>query len=125
MAIEWSGLSPEILIRLQRGSRTTLGAQLQTALRDAIRAGRLSPGERLPSSRGMATELGLSRGLVQACYEQLEAEGYLSARSGSGTRVALAATAPVAPPASTPAGAHLEISFTPGIPDLSSFPVRD
>src|SRR3954465_14556060 len=97
MAIEWSGLSPEILIRLQRGSRTTLGAQLQTALRDAIRSGRLRPGERLPSSRGMATELRLSRGLVQTCYEQLEAEGYLTARSGSATRVAPAATGPVLP----------------------------
>jgi len=125
MAIEWSGLSPEILIRLQRGSRTTLGAQLQTALRDAIRSGRLGPGERLPSSRGMAAELGLSRGLVQACYEQLEAEGYLTARSGSATRVAPAATDPVLPPAPAPVGPRLDLSFTPGIPDLSSFPMRD
>ena len=125
MAIEWSGLSPEILIRLQRDRRTPLGAQLQTALREAIRAGRLGPGERLPSSRGMAAELGLSRGLVQACYEQLEAEGYLSARSGSGTRVALAATDPVPTAAPAPAVPRLDISFTPGIPDLSSFPIRD
>src|SRR4051812_25478815 len=103
MAIEWSGLSPEILIRLQRGRGTTLGVQLQTALRDAIRDGRLRPGERLPSSRVMAAELGLSRGLVQTCYEQLEAEGYLTARSGSATRVAPAGGAPVLPaPAPVP-----------------------
>jgi GntR family transcriptional regulator/MocR family aminotransferase len=125
MAIEWSGLSPEILIRLQRGSRTTLGAQLQTALRDAIRSGRLRPGERLPSSRGMATELGLSRGLVQTCYEQLEAEGYLTARSGSATRVAPAATGLVLPTAPEEARPRLDLSFTPGLPDLGSFPMRD
>src|SRR5690242_8982293 len=100
MAVEWSGSSPEILVRLQRDSRTTLSAQLETELRAAIRSGRLQPGERLPSSRRMATELGLSRGLVQTCYEQLEAEGYLTARPGSATRVAAAAT--VSPPTTRP-----------------------
>ena len=57
-------------------------------MREAIRTGRLPVGERLPSSRELARELGVSRGLVQECYAQLIAEGYLESRVGSATRVA-------------------------------------
>ena len=63
-------------------------AQLETGLREAIRVGRLRPDARLPSSRALAAELGVSRRLVVEAYEQLAAEGYLLARRGSGTRVA-------------------------------------
>jgi len=78
MAIEWSGLSPELLIRLDRSAREPLRTQLETSLREAIRGGRLRAGERLPSSRELARELGVSRGMVQECYGQLLAEGYLT-----------------------------------------------
>src|SRR5919202_6964322 len=93
MGFEWSGLAPEILIRLDRSTRGTLGAQLQQELRDAVRSGRLAAGERLPSTRTLARELGVSRGLAQECYEQLVAEGYLLARPGAGTVVAGAGSA--------------------------------
>lgn len=88
MAIEWSGLSPELLIRIDRSAREPLRTQLETSLREAIRGGRLRAGERLPSSRELARELGVSRGMVQECYGQLLAEGYLTSRTGSATRVA-------------------------------------
>src|SRR5436190_14946669 len=88
MAIEWSGLSPELLVRLDRSAREPLRTQLEASLREAIRAGRLRAGERLPSSRELARELGISRGMVQECYGQLLAEGYLTSRTGSATRVA-------------------------------------
>jgi len=88
MAIEWSGLSPELLVRLDRSSGRPLRAQLEAAVRDAIRSGRLRGGERLPSSRELARELGVSRGIVQECFGQLLAEGYLTSRTGSATRVA-------------------------------------
>src|SRR5581483_6896248 len=88
MAIEWSGLSPDLLIRLDRSAREPLRTQLETSLREAIRGGRLRAGERLPSSRELARELGISRGMVQECYGQLLAEGYLTSRTGSATRVA-------------------------------------
>ena len=88
MAIEWSGLSPELLVRLDRSAREPLRSQLETGLREAIRSGRLRAGERLPSSRELARELGVSRGMVQECYGQLLAEGYLTSRTGSATRVA-------------------------------------
>ena len=88
MAIEWSGLSPELLVRLDRSASQPLRAQLEASLREAIRGGRLRAGERLPSSRELARELGVSRGMVQDCYGQLLAEGYLTSRTGSATRVA-------------------------------------
>ncbi len=95
------------------------------SLRDAIRSGRLSAGERLPSSRQMAQELGVSRGLVLECYTQLQAEGYLSAHDGSATRVAAGAQRAPALTPSAPVTKRLAIDFRPGCPDLSSFPRRD
>jgi GntR family transcriptional regulator/MocR family aminotransferase len=68
--------------------RGPLGEQLARALRDAIADGGLGAGTRLPASRDLAAELGVSRGLVVGAYEQLLAEGRLSARRGSGTFVA-------------------------------------
>ena len=88
MAIEWSGLSPELLVRLDRSAGRPLRAQLEGSLREAVRDGRLRAGERLPSSRELARALGISRGMVQECYGQLLAEGYLTSRTGSATRVA-------------------------------------
>jgi GntR family transcriptional regulator / MocR family aminotransferase len=96
---------------------------LERALREAIRAGRLPPRTRLPSTRTLAAELGLARGTVSAAYDQLVAEGYLSARTGSGTVVAgfgqrPAATAPVLPARVDPPGYDLR----PGSPELTTFP---
>src|SRR3984885_6445089 len=139
MAIEWSGLSPELLMRLDRSASIPLRAQLEAALRDAIRAGRLRAGERLPSSRELAHALGGARGMVQDCYGQLLAEGYLTSRTGSATRGAdisgqqaggRPAANPVVVPASTPpprrpAEPPLIADFAPGVPDLSSFPRAD
>ncbi|MEV5576194.1 PLP-dependent aminotransferase family protein [Spirillospora sp. NPDC052269] len=79
-----------------------LAAQLAADCRDAIRTGRLVAGTRLPSSRDLARDLGISRGVVVTAYEQLIAEGFLVARRGDGTRVAPNAR-PVSSPAPTPA----------------------
>jgi GntR family transcriptional regulator/MocR family aminotransferase len=79
--------APLLGIALDRASAEPLHRQLRDALRDAILAGLLAPGHRLPSSRTLAAELGCARNTVLAAYEQLAAEGYLSARHGSGTRV--------------------------------------
>ncbi|MBV9444562.1 MAG: PLP-dependent aminotransferase family protein [Streptosporangiaceae bacterium] len=131
MAIEWSGLSPGLLVRLDRSGSQPLRAQLEVSLREAIRDGRLRGGERLPSSRELARELGVSRGMVQECYGQLLAEGYLTSRTGSATRVAdikkrPAAGPPVTPlPARRPPDRALIADFQVGVPDLSSFPRAD
>ena len=136
MAIEWSGLSPGLLIRLDRSAGQPLRAQLEASLREAIRSGRLRAGERLPSSRELAQQLGISRGMVQECYGQLLAEGYLTSRTGSATRVAdvspaappVARSRPEPPPPSPGRGvAELPLiaDFVPSLPDLSSFPRTD
>src|SRR5262245_51621972 len=95
MPIEWAGLSPELLVALDRDAHVPLRSQLESALREAIRSGRLLGGERLPSSRELARGLGVSRGLVLECYGQLQAEGFLTSRGGSATRVADGAAAAV------------------------------
>jgi GntR family transcriptional regulator/MocR family aminotransferase len=126
MAIQWSGLGPELLLRLDRDGVQPLRSQLEAGIREAIRNGRLHGGERLPSSRELARELGVSRGLVQECYSQLLSEGYLTSRVGSATRVAAgeypAAPASVQRPAPPP---RLIADFRSGVPDLASFPRGD
>ena len=74
-------------VALDRESDLPLHRQLFDALRQAILAGRLRPGTRLPSTRVMASDLGVARNTVMAAFEQLVAEGYLQARVGSGTTV--------------------------------------
>jgi GntR family transcriptional regulator/MocR family aminotransferase len=103
------------------GSRVRLG--LETALRDAVRTGRLGPGTRLPSSRALAADLGLARNTVAEVYSQLVAEGWLTARTGSGTSVAERRTADPGPgPLARPEVAAPRYDLRPGVPDLSAFP---
>jgi len=125
MAVQWTGLGPELLVRLDRATKEPLGAQLQRELRDAIRSGRLPADERLPSSRALATELGVSRGLVVDTYAQLEAEGYLVTQVGSGTRVATDVAEVPRPRPAPPPAPRLDVDFEYGIPDLGAFPMRD
>jgi GntR family transcriptional regulator/MocR family aminotransferase len=79
---------------------TPLSAQIAAQIRDAVSAGVLGGGERLPSSRELARVLAVSRTVVTAAYTQLFAEGWLEGRHGSGTYVAdvSAVPAPLAPP---------------------------
>jgi GntR family transcriptional regulator / MocR family aminotransferase len=74
-------------LRLDRHAPQPLHEQLTGQLRRLILQGALPPGTRLPPSRDVARELGVSRKLAVLAYEQLRAEGYLEARVGSGTRV--------------------------------------
>ncbi len=124
MPIEWSGLGPELLLRIDRKRAEPLIAQLERELRETIRSRRLAPDERLPS-RELARELGVSRGLIQECYSQLHAEGYLTTRTGSGTRVAAAAHEAPATAAAPDSATRMAIDFRPGQPDLASFPRQD
>jgi len=78
----------ELLIRVDRSAPVSLRAQLERELRRAIQTGRLEAGLLLPATRTLAADLGLSRELVVEAYEQLHAEGYLTAHRGSATRVA-------------------------------------
>ncbi len=71
------------------GNKQELWRWLYAELRTAILDGRLRAGSRVPSSRSLAAQHGMARGTVVAAMNQLKAEGYVDAESGSGTRVAL------------------------------------
>jgi GntR family transcriptional regulator/MocR family aminotransferase len=114
--------SAEVLIELDRSRPRGLRAQVEDELRDAIRAGRLPPGALLPSTRALAQDLGVTRGVIVDAYDQLIAEGYLAARPGSGTVVNAAAVRPaVRAPPTTNAARDL-VDFRTAHPDLSLFP---
>ena len=95
-----------VFIRLERGSERTLHTQLVEQMRRAIRTGRLSAGERLPATRALAADLGISRNVVMAAFDELTSEGYLEGRVGSGTYVARGLTVPPERIAAVPARAH-------------------
>ena len=83
---------------LDRTTPGPLGVQLSGAIRELILAGTLARGDRLPSSRALAADLGVSRSVTEHAYEQLLAEGWLEARRGSGTYVAAGGGATTASP---------------------------
>jgi GntR family transcriptional regulator/MocR family aminotransferase len=120
----WTSSSTGVDLHLDippgRGRRTAL----EDALRQAIRDGRLALGERLPSSRGLAAELGLARGTVVEAYAQLAAEGYLRTRAGAATEVAHGPGVQPRPEAE-PVPARIVADFRLGRPDLSMFPRTD
>ncbi|MGW8356356.1 MocR-like pyridoxine biosynthesis transcription factor PdxR [Streptomyces wedmorensis] len=138
MANERATFGSDLHLEL-RGPRLREG--LMEALREAVRSGRLEAGTRLPSSRSLAADLGMARNTVADAYAELVAEGWLTARQGSGTRVARRAAprrtpppapgAPLRPGPRTPRAAPPVGARRPGTPahdlkagspDLASFP---
>src|SRR5215475_5027287 len=75
-------------IALDSSRKMPMYRQLYEWFRRAILAGQLRPGQRVPSTRSLATELKISRISVASAYEQLQAEGYLETFVGAGTCVA-------------------------------------
>jgi GntR family transcriptional regulator / MocR family aminotransferase len=115
----------EFLVSVTRRRGVPLRLQLERALRQAIQTGTLPSGTQLPSTRALAQDLGLSRGVVVEAFEQLLAEGYLVARQGSGTRVAAHRGATSEHRECPPAVERVpQFDFRPGLPDLSLFPRR-
>jgi GntR family transcriptional regulator / MocR family aminotransferase len=85
MAKGSSALTP--VIAVDRGNSQPLHSQVYRSLRNAIATGVLRPGQRVPSSRAMSTELDVSRITILDAYAQLLAEGYFKSRKGAGTFV--------------------------------------
>jgi GntR family transcriptional regulator/MocR family aminotransferase len=113
--------APEVLVELDRRSREPLSLQLERTLRDGIRRGTLRPETALPSTRVLAAELGISRGLVVAAYAQLGAEGYLRLRKNASPVVAsgVGVAAPARTLAADPDWPH---NLRPDLPDYGAFP---
>jgi GntR family transcriptional regulator/MocR family aminotransferase len=78
--------------QLDRASRTPLARQIYMQVRSAVLSGALRPGSRVPSSRAMASNLGVARASVVSAYEHLLAEVYVESRRGSGTFISIGLT---------------------------------
>ena len=98
-----------------------LHEQVERQLREGIQAGRIPAGAALPSTRALATALGVSRGVITEAYGQLASEGYLAMRQGAPVRVAAAVQQRPREPARSlhPTFAY---DLRPGVPDLAGFP---
>jgi GntR family transcriptional regulator/MocR family aminotransferase len=127
----WAGTSAgaetsqpfELLLTVSRDGPRTLGAQIEDQLRAAIRDGTLKPGARVPSTRDLARQLGVSRRIAVDAYAQLAAEGFLTLRQGARPHVSgAAASGPGAATAPEPAPAAFRYDFRPSVPDVSAFP---
>lgn len=119
-----AGQPLEVLVAVSRSAPGTLARQVENQLRDAIRSGALRPGTRLPSTRGLAEQLGVSRRVTVEAYAQLGAEGYVQLRPGAAPRVAATTPAgadpsPVTAAAPEPAARY---DFRPSRPDVTTFP---
>ena len=120
----------DLPLRLRRGAGEPLRTQVIRELRAAVQSGRLAAGSPLPSTRSLAEDLGVSRGMVVEAYEQLAAEGYLHAQPGSATRVAWRTRTGASGMESgnggerAPTRTRVRYDFRPGVPDVALFPRR-
>ncbi|GGL95407.1 GntR family transcriptional regulator [Streptomyces fumigatiscleroticus] len=112
-------------LHLELSGEGSLRSRLMHALREAVRSGRLAPGTRLPPYRSLAQDLGIARNTVADAYAELVEEGWLSARQGSGTRVARRA-APLdvgrARHPQRPTRRRILHDLRPSSPDAAAFP---
>ena len=121
MVVDETSQPIELLLSVRRDGARTLQSQIEDRLRAAIRDGALRPGARVPSTRDLARQIGVSRRVVVDAYAQLAAEGYLTLRQGARPRVSAAAaasgptSAAPAPPLPRP-----RFDFRPSTPDVST-----
>jgi len=114
-------------LRMEQAPGETLRAALERALREAIREGSLREGVRLPSSRRLAAQAGVSRGVASDVYAQLEAQGFVAMRPRRAPVVARGMASPRAAPApraDTPGRPAVRFDCTPTTPDVTLFPTR-
>lgn len=151
--VKRAGGSLLLSVQIDHAAPQPVSTQLCMALRELILTGGFQPGERLPASRTLAKDLGLSRTTVIEVFDRLTAEGLVESRTGSGTFIsaALAANRPMPPspraaiaPAAASAGApvlsavmgqavqrfgtrqrlpHVTRAFTTALPAFDAFPV--
>jgi GntR family transcriptional regulator/MocR family aminotransferase len=115
----------DLAVAVDRRAKATLGAQIEEHIRRAVRDGQLGAGTRMPSTRDLANQLGVSRRVTVDAYSQLAAEGYLALRQGAHPQVARGASATSSPQRSGPAlpsAVPPRFDFRPSRPDVSAFP---
>lgn len=118
-------------IQIDKTIEMPLIHQVYEQIRKNILQGELTAGERLPSTRELSSNLGISRNVILEAYEQLFTEGYIEGKQGSGTYVAEGATLHLTEKSHTPSFLDMHeakeettnlIDFRPGIPSLDMFP---
>jgi len=118
-------------LRLEGRASVPLHQQISEGIKQRISAGAIPVGERLPSSRDLASQLGVSRATVELAYSNLAAEGYVARRTAAGTRVLPVRTVNAPAAAREPAPlmpglasqpAQLPRLFQMGLPALDVFP---
>ena len=114
-------IETELLLKIGPEHEGPIYLQVERGLRDAVRSGRLRQGTPLPSTRTLARDLRVSRGVIVEAYEQLIAEGYLEARTRAHTVVAAGANR-IAAARRQPPPVAPRFDFRAGIPDLGLFP---
>lgn len=119
-----TSLSDGLVLSIDRDGQETLGAQLRRGLLELIRTGSLRPGVRLPSTRSLAAQLGISRPLVLETYAQLAAEGYLNIRQGARPVVAKEIGTPSGGRETLAEPEPIRFDLRPAMPDVSMFPRR-
>ena len=115
---------PLLALHLEPGA--PLGLQIERRIRGLIRSRELPDGAVLPSTRALAADLQVSRGVVVGAYAQLAAEGYIALRRGAAPTVALRAREPERAPAGSDVPiAGVRFNLRPDLPDLALFPRRE
>jgi len=112
----------DLLLRVDRCRRGSLSRQLEAQLRTAIQSRTLAAGEALPSTRVLAQDLGVSRGVIVRAYGQLAAEGYVSMRQGATPTVRAAVRFGAAKPRPSNGGPDAVFNLSPHLPEVASFP---
>jgi GntR family transcriptional regulator / MocR family aminotransferase len=115
----------DLFLAVDRSCATPLGRQVEDQLRAAIRSRKLQPGRELPSTRALARDLSVSRGVVVRAYGQLAAEGYLELRRGAAPSVREPRTDSPATPAAKRSDSRLakvRYDLRPHLPEASLFP---
>ena len=122
---KWSTSGVDLFLNLGGERRRGARRRIEEGLREAIRSGRLGYGAKLPPTRPLARDLGVSRGTVMQAYAQLAAEGWISGRRGSATRVAVRSEQLPGPEPARRRPTRWRFDFRAGRPDPSSFPRRE
>ncbi|MGW0564773.1 MocR-like pyridoxine biosynthesis transcription factor PdxR [Streptomyces sp. NPDC003016] len=122
-------MSWHLALTVDRESRLPLAVQVRNSMRRSVENGALRPGTRVPSTRQLAHDLGVSRSVVVEAYEQLSAEGYLLTKRGSGTTVSEPPTSQAVPTLVSP-DRDREVAETmwdlrTGTSDIAAFPRQD
>jgi len=112
----------DVLLRLDRSLSVPVSRQIEEQLRCAIQSGALVGGEQLPSTRVLAQDLGVSRGVILRVYNQLAAAGYICLRQGAAPRVRTGVH--IEPQKADPSGCGPKVvhDLRPHLPEVASFP---